>query len=229
MRRLICIFVGVGAMVAALAADPALAQVGGTESAAAGSEGGGLIGAEPVVQPQVERRELEEPHIDAEDLEIGVFVGLLSVEDFGVNPMVGARLAYHVTEDFFIEASIGRADTEPTSYERLSGSASLLTDAERKYSYYNLALGYNLLPGESFIGHNRAYNSDMYVIGGIGATRFAGDNRFTWDLGAGYRVLLTDWFGLEAEVRDHMFQIDVTGIDKFTHNIEIHGGITVFF
>jgi len=229
MRRLIRACVGLGAMVAALAVDPALAQVGGAESDAPGSEGGGLVGAEPVVQPQVERRELEEPHIDAEDVEIGVFVGLLSVEDFGTNLMTGARLAYHVTEDFFVEASIGRADTEPTSYERLSGSASLLTDAERRYGYYNLSLGYNLLPGESFIGRNRAYNSDMYVIGGIGATRFAGDNRFTWNLGAGYRVLLTDWFGIEAEVRDHIFRIDVTGVDKLTHNIEIHGGITVFF
>jgi outer membrane beta-barrel protein len=229
MRRLIRACVGLGAIVAALAVDPALAQVGGAESDAAGTGGGRLIGAEPVVQPQVERRELEEPHIDAEDIEIGVFVGLLSVEDFGANLMTGARLAYHVTEDFFVEASIGRADTEPTSYERLSGSVSLLTDAERRYGYYNLSLGYNLLPGESFIGRDRAYNSDMYVIGGIGATRFAGDNRFTWNLGAGYRVLLTDWLGIEAEVRDHIFRIDVTGVDKLTHNIEIHGGITVFF
>ena len=212
------------AVVAVLFVDPAFAQNGVT-----GSEGGGLIGAEPVVQPQVERRELEEPHIDAEDLEFGVVVGLLSVEDFGANLMTAVQLAYHVTEDFFVEASFGRADTEPTSYERLSGSASLLTDAERRYSYYDLSIGYNLLPGESFIGRDRAYNSDMYVIGGIGATRFAGDNRFTWNLGAGYRVLLTDWFGLKAEVRDHIFQIDVTGVDKLAHNIEIAGGLTVFF
>jgi len=136
-----------------------------------------IIGAEPVVRPNIERRELQETKIDATDFELGAFVGVLSVEDFGANMVTGVRAAYHVTEDFFVEAAFATSDTDPTSYERLSGSAALLTPAQRKYRYYDLSLGYNLLPGESFLGGRRAFNSDMYLIGGIGATKFAGDNR----------------------------------------------------
>ncbi|MCC6301311.1 MAG: outer membrane beta-barrel domain-containing protein [Gammaproteobacteria bacterium] len=190
---------------------------------------GDIIGAEPVVQPQLERRTVREDRIDTEDFEIGVFAGVMSVEDFGTSSIFGARLAYHVTEDLFVEAAYGATEAGLTSYERLGGAVTVLTDDERDYSYYNLSLGYNLLPGESFIGRNRAFSSDMYLIGGIGATEFAGDNRFTWNFGAGYRLLLNDWLALHADVRDHMFDIDVLGEDKTAHNIEIHAGATVFF
>lgn len=190
---------------------------------------GDIVGAEPVVQPQLERRAVKENRIDTEDFEIGLFAGVMSVEDFGTNSVFGMRLAYHVTEDIFVEAAYGMTDAGLTSYERLGGAVTVLTDDEREYSYYNLSLGYNLLPGESFIGSSRAFSSDMYLIGGIGATEFAGDNRFTWNLGAGYRLLLNDWLALHADVRDHMFDIDVLGEDKTAHNIEIHAGATVFF
>ena len=78
---------------------------------------------EQVIDPQVERREVREPEIDTEDFELGVFAGILSIEDFGSDVVYGARLAYHVTEGLFVELAGGRADTEPTSYERLSGAA----------------------------------------------------------------------------------------------------------
>ena len=190
---------------------------------------GDIVGAEPVVQPQIERREVKEDRIDTEDFEVGIFAGVMSVEDFGADGVLGVRLAYHVTEDIFVEAAYGITEAGLTSYERLSGAVTVLTDDEREYSYYNLSLGYNLLPGESFIGRDRAFSSDMYLIAGIGATEFAGDNRFTWSIGAGYRLLLNDWLTLHADVRDHMFDIDVLGEDKTAHNIEINTGATVFF
>lgn len=207
----------------------ALAAILVAGGAQAQAPAGDIAGAEPVVQPQLERRAVKENRIDTEDFEVGLFAGVMSVEDFGTNSVFGMRLAYHVTEDIFVEAAYGMTDAGLTSYERLGGAVTVLTDDEREYSYYNLSLGYNLLPGESFIGSSRAFSSDMYLIGGIGATEFAGDNRFTWNFGAGYRLLLNDWLALHADVRDHMFDIDVLGEDKTAHNIEIHAGATVFF
>ena len=115
----------------------------------------------PVIEPDVERREIEVPKIDTEDFEVGILAGQISVEDFGVNTVAGGRFAYHVTEGFFVELAAGRADTELTSFERLSGAAQLLTDDEREYSYYNVSLGYNIFPGEHFIGKNRASASRL--------------------------------------------------------------------
>jgi len=182
-----------------------------------------------VIDPQVERREIKEPKIDREDFEIGAFVGLMNIEDFGSNFAYGARLAYHITEGFFLEGTLGRSDGGLTSFEVLSGGARLITDSERELTYYNLNVGYNILPGEVFIGEGHAYNTNLYLIAGLGSTKFAGDDRFTVNFGVGYRFLLTDSVALHLDFRDHLFDIDLLGKEKTAHNLEGHLGVTVFF
>ena len=182
-----------------------------------------------VIQPEIERRIVSVDKIDTEDFEVGVYVGLLSTEDFGTNKVTGARVAYHITEDFFTEAAYGISDTTETSYERLSGGAQLLTPEDRRLTYYNISLGYNLFLGEAFMSDGLAFNTALYIIGGAGITKFAGDNRFTTNYGAGYRFLATDWLAVHFDVRGHIFDIDLLGVKKTAHNLEMHGGITVFF
>lgn len=181
------------------------------------------------IRPEVERRPINLAAIDTEDFELGVFFGVLSIEDFGSNPVYGARLAYHVSERLFVEAALGRSKGDKTSYERLSGSAELLSDSDRELTYYNLSLGFNLLPGEAFPLKGWAFNSQLYLIAGAGSTRFAGDDAFTVNFGAGYRFLATDWLALHLDVRDHMFDVDLLGENKLTHNLELTAGLTVFF
>ena len=182
-----------------------------------------------VIDPEVERREIKEPQIDREDFEIGAFAGIMSIEDFQSEVVYGVRLAYHVTEGFFVEATIGQTEAGLTSFEILSGGATLIDDDERDFTYYNLNLGYNILPGEGFIGEGRAYNTNFYLVAGLGSTRFAGDDRFTVNFGGGYRFLLSDSIALHVDFRDHLFDIDLLGEEKTAHNLEGHLGITVFF
>ncbi|MBL3528576.1 MAG: outer membrane beta-barrel domain-containing protein [gamma proteobacterium endosymbiont of Lamellibrachia anaximandri] len=186
-------------------------------------------GREPVILPDLDRREIVEPEIDTEDFEISLFAGALSIEDFGTNPVYGARLDYHLSEDFFLQVDAGYSRASKTSYELLSGSAQLLTDDERDFTYYNFSLGYNLLPGEVFIGKGRAFNSHLYLIGGVGNVTFAGDDHFSANLGLGYRFLFTDAFALHLDVRDHLFNSDLLGEDKTTHNLELSAGLSLFF
>jgi outer membrane beta-barrel protein len=188
--------------------------------------------AEPpgqVINPEVERRKIKEPAIDRENFEIGGYVGIMSIEDFGSDISYGLRLAYHITEGFFLEGAVGQSEGGLTSFETLSGGARLITDDERTLTYYNLSLGYNIMPGEVFIGEGRAYNSNLYLIAGLGSTRFAGDDRFTVNVGVGYRFLLTDAIALHLDFRDHLFDIDIVGEEKTAHNLESHLGFTVFF
>lgn len=180
-----------------------------------------------VIDPEVERRKIKEPAIDREDFELGAFAGIMSIEDFGSDVVYGARLAYHVTEGFFVEAAVGQSEAGETSFEVLSGGATLLDD--RTLTYYNLSLGYNILPGEVFIGEGRTFNTNLYLIAGLGSTRFADDDRFTVNFGAGYRFLLTDTLALHLDFRDHLFDIDLLGEEKTVHNLEATLGITVFF
>jgi outer membrane beta-barrel protein len=182
-----------------------------------------------VIEPEVERRKIKVARIDAENIEVGPYYGALSIEDFGTNPVYGVRAAFHVTEDLFFEANYGRSKAGRTSFETLGGNVQLLTPSERRFTYYNLSLGYNLLPGEVYIGRGLAMNSALYLVGGIGSTKFAGDQRFTVNFGAGYRVLPTDWLAIHIDVQDHVFQSDLLGRDKLTNNFGAHIGATVFF
>jgi outer membrane beta-barrel protein len=186
--------------------------------------------AEPAaaISPQVQRREVSVAEIDTENWEVGAYIGSISVQDFGVNFVYGGRLAYHITEDFFVEGSIGTADAGVSSYERVSGN-KLLTKGQREFSYYDLSFGWNVLPGEVFFGGNRAYNSALYLIGGVGSTSFAGDERFTVNIGAGARILLQDGLALRFDVRDRILAVDVFGDDKRTHNFEAALSVTGFF
>jgi outer membrane beta-barrel protein len=186
-------------------------------------------GQPPVIEPDVERREIKVPKIDTENFEVGVFAGELSVEDFGVNTVTGATFAYHVSEKFFVQLGAGKTTAGLTSFERLSGAAQLLTDAQRDYTYYNVSLGYTILPGEGYFGKKRALNTATYLIGGVGKTTFAGDDRFTLNVGLGWRITPLDWLAIHADIDDQIFDIDLLGKAKTAHNLGAHVGVTFFF
>jgi outer membrane beta-barrel protein len=181
-----------------------------------------------VIDPQVERRKITVPQIKSHNVEVGVQYGALSIENFGTNPVYGFTAAYHITEDFFFQGEFGRSQAGQTSFETLS-NIQLLTPSERYFTYYDLALGYNFLPGEVFIGRKLAMTSAFYLLGGIGATDFAGDSKFTVSFGGGYKVLPADWIAVHIGVEDHVFQSDLLGVDKLTNNLEATIGATVFF
>ncbi len=182
-----------------------------------------------VIEPEVARRQIKVAKIDAKNVELGSFYGSMSIEDFGSNATWGFTAAYHVTEDFFFQGGYGRTTAGKTSYETLGGNVQLLTPSERRFTYYNLSLGYNLFPGEVYIGRKLAMNSALYAIGGIGSTKFAGDDKFTVNFGAGYRLLPTDWLAIHIDVQDHVFQSDLLGSDKLVNNLSAGIGLTVFF
>jgi outer membrane beta-barrel protein len=181
-----------------------------------------------VVEPQVARRQVKVPKIRSSNFELGADYGVLSIEDFGAHPIYGVTAAYHITEDFFFQAEVGRSKAGLTSFESLS-QIQLLTESERRFTYYDLSLGYNFLPGEVFIGRNLAMTSAFYLIGGMGGTDFAGDTKFTVNFGAGYKVVPADWLALYVTVQDHVFQTSVLGTTKLTNNLEARIGTTVFF
>jgi outer membrane beta-barrel protein len=219
MDRGFHVFLLSAAAVCALAAPGAGAQVPTGDGAT----------APQVVEPQIDRREVQRPAIDTENFEAGAYVGTIGIEDFGSSVVYGARIAYHFTEDVFAEATVGTSKAGRTSYEDLSGSLELLTDSERQFTYYDLSAGWNVLPGEVFLGGRRAKPSAVYLTLGAGSTRFAGDDHFTLSVGAGFRLLVTDSIAAHLGVRDQMFESDLLGENKLTQNLQFTLGMTAFF
>jgi outer membrane beta-barrel protein len=210
--------------------EPRQATAQDAQDEAAQAESDDVEAAPPrVIQPEVARRSIKVPKIDTENVEIGAVYGAISIEDFGTNPVYGLTAAYHVTEDFFFQAEAGRATAGRTSFETLGGNIQLLTGDERQFTYYNLALGYNFLPGEVFLGRDLAMTSSFYLMAGIGSVDFAGDQEFAVSFGAGYRILPTDWLAIHVRMQDRLYDSDLLGERKLTNNLEANIGLTVFF
>jgi outer membrane beta-barrel protein len=196
---------------------------------AAGEESQDQSAPPRVIEPEVARRRITVPKIRSSNIELGATYGVLSIEDFGSHPVYGLVAAYHITEDFFFQGEAGRSRGGRTSFETLGGNVQLLTQSERHFTYYDLSLGYNFLPGEAFLGRGIALTSAFYLLGGIGSTDFAGDTKFTVNFGAGYRVVPTDWLAVHITVQDRVFQSSILGTTKLTNNLEARIGTTVFF
>lgn len=181
-----------------------------------------------IIKPKIERRDVRAPHIDAQDFEAGVFFGVLSVENFGSNSVSGVRLAYHIDEHFFVEGVYGKSEVSDTVFRREASKAVLPNETE-DLSYYNLSAGVNLFPGDSYLLGRWAVSSAVYVKAGIGITDFV-DDRQTFNIGLGIRLMATDWLGFHIDIEDLIFESDIlAGQNNTTHNFQLHAGATVFF
>lgn len=183
---------------------------------------------EQVVVPEVDRRDIKPPKFPSNDFEIGAFVGTYAVQNFGTSVVYGVRGGYAITEDFFVEGVYGSTTVSDDSFRQILPGGIFANNSE-KLTYYNVSVGYNVLPGEVFIGANRALASAMYVIGGIGSTEFVDQRRQTINFGLGWRVFMKDSFALQVDFRDHMFSLDLLGKSESTQNLELTFGASFFF
>jgi outer membrane beta-barrel protein len=211
----------------ALLCTTLMASATQAEEATIGNPGGSDSGQ--VIEPELDRSRATVPDIDSENVEIGAYYGILSIQDFKTSDVYGVTAAWHITEDLFFEASYGMAEGDLTSFEELSGGAPLVDDDDREFIRYDISLGWNVLPGEIFIGRKYAFNSSLYLIGGVGNTTFAGDDNFTINVGVGYRLLLNDWLALRFDARDYIFDRTLFAQEETTHNLELRTGFSVFF
>lgn len=184
---------------------------------------------DPIIKPEIERLNFDESKIDSDNIEIISSVGILSIEDFSVNPVISFQLTYRITEGFFAGAEYGFSKAGDSSVEKLLPGTTLLSDDEKDLSYYLLNIGYDVFPGETFVTRNTTFNSAFYIIGGLGNTQFAGADNFTYNMGFGYRIIASDYLTAYIDMRDHAFSIDLFGDEKLTHNLAIKLGIGFYF
>lgn len=184
--------------------------------------------AEQVIQPQVQRREVKRPEYPSNDFAIGLYGGVYATQNFGSAGVGGVRLSYHITEDFFVDATYGLTKVSDESFRQVLPGGIFVNRTET-LTYYGISVGYNVFPGEVFFGRNTAKASQGYVVGGVGSTDFAGQKRQTYHLGFGYRLVLANWVSVQADVRNHVFTLDLLGTRKSTNNPEVTLGATLFF
>ena len=183
---------------------------------------------EQVVVPEVDRRDIRNPRYPSNDISVGAYLGTYATQNFGASFVYGVRLGYAITEDFFVEGAYAQTTVSDDSFRQILPGGIFVNTTER-LSYYNLSVGYNVLPGEVFLGRSRAMPSALYLLGGVGSTDFNGQQSQTFNLGLGFRVFLADWAALQVDMRDYIYSLDILGKRQSTQNLEFTGGVTFYF
>jgi outer membrane beta-barrel protein len=204
----------------------ALAILGGADAFAQTS--GQKSANEQVIVPQVDRRDVRTPRYPNKDFEIGAFLGTYSAENFGSSLVYGLRLGYHITEDVFVQATYGTTEVSDEAFRRVL-PGGIFANPKETLKYYNLSAGYNVLPGEIFLGRNVAKASAVYVIAGIGSTDFISQKKQTINFGLGMRVLVRDRLSVQFDIRDHVYSLDLLGENTSTNNVEFTAGLSWYF
>jgi len=181
-----------------------------------------------IVVPEVARRDVEPPKFPSNDFDVGAYFGTYSTQNFGASSVVGLRLGYNITEDFFVQSVIAKTNVSDKNYRQILPGGIFPNETER-LSYYNLSAGYNILPGEVFVGTKYAMPFHLYLIAGVGSTTLDEQKHATFNFGTGMRLFFTDYLSMQFDARDHVFSMDLLGERERTQNLEFTIGLTASF
>lgn len=163
-----------------------------------------------------------------EALEFGVFTGVINIDNFGSEWVAGVSATFHASEDFFLQYNYLQTDVGLSSFEKSQGS--YFSGSDRRFSHYDLLVGYNILQAEVYPRPGLANMSALYVIGGVGETRFGDEEAFTFTYGLGYQVALWRELILRVDYRNHSYDSSlVRGSEKTNQNTQFSIGLSYLF
>ena len=183
---------------------------------------------DPVIQPEVTRQPVRLPRLPSNDFFVGLYGGSVSTQNFGSSGLRGLRLGYHLTEDVFLEASVGSSKVSDSAFRQVL-PGGIFTQPSVSLRTTSAAVGLNVISGEAFFGSQRAKAMQGYVLAGIGTTTLADQRHQTITLGLGWRLIVNDAFSVQTDLREHLYALDLLGQRQSTRNPELSLGLTVNF
>lgn len=179
-----------------------------------------------IIEPNKSAPQLHAAAIDTEKFELGVYTGLISIEDFNTNVVTGIAFNYHFSNRFIAQASYGKTEVDQAAFEKVA-NGKFLSDYD--FTYVDLVLGYKLLDGRSFFGKRHKYNSALYLLGGAADVSFANNNETGLVLGTSYRSVITDWLTMNIDIRNTTIDMELNGVSRKTNNTELNVGLNALF
>ncbi|MDH5392664.1 MAG: outer membrane beta-barrel domain-containing protein [Gammaproteobacteria bacterium] len=176
-----------------------------------------------IVKPDAEQEIIKNADIRNLGMNTGVYMGVMNYENFNSSLLLAWYLNYPFDENLFVEAELGISRVSDTEYRNIG--LPLLSEERVVAAFYTVLVGYNLLPGEVYLGHGKTLRSDVYLLAGVGTVDIDNNSYVALHFGGGIKIELNDDSGLRIEFRDRMIDSDILGSDKLTNNTEFHLGI----
>lgn len=179
-----------------------------------------------IIEPNKSAPQLQAAAIDTEKFELGVYTGVLSIEDFNTNVVNGVAFNYHLSRRFIAQSTYGTTEVDQAAFEKVANGKFL---SDYSFTYIDLLLGVKALEGRSFLGKRHKFNSALYFLGGAADVEFADNNSTGLVLGTSYRTVVTDWMTFNIDIRNITVDMELNGITRKTNNTELNVGLNALF
>jgi outer membrane beta-barrel protein len=190
-----------------------------------------LIIALPTWVQADENASSEGLNIDNEVFELGIFIGIVNIEDFTSEMAPGLSFTFRASEDFFIQYNYLQVNKVDLSlYEEQEAAPVYFTGKSRKFSHYDLLVGYNIFQGEIFKADKTTTLSTLSVVLGAGETAFGEESRFSYTFGLGYQIGLSKRLNLNVDFKNYIYDSSVIlDQDKTVNSTQMSSGISYIF
>ncbi len=180
-----------------------------------------------VTHNEISAAENESVSIDSEYFDVGLFTGILNIEDFNSEYIVGGNVTFNANENYFLQFNYFQTDASLSSYEKVEGP--YFSGSNRNFTHYDVLVGYNLFLGEQFFSDTNAKLSSLYLVAGVGDTEFGGEGSFSYTLGLGYQVALKRDILMRIDYRDYIYDTNIIGENSTVHNTALTASLSYLF
>ena len=182
------------------------------------------------ITPEKKAPKVNSAKIDTERFELGVYAGFLSIENFDVNSLIGLQGTFHINSRLMANVYYGQSDSARARFEREVGDDSnFIADREDGFRYVAAGISYNVLNARSFSGSKRKYDSYISIDTAIESVDFAGESNIGLMIGTTYKTVVTDWFTVNINLKDHIVEREFLGESNLTQNLELSVGLNFLF
>jgi outer membrane beta-barrel protein len=158
--------------------------------------------------------------------ELGVRGGQYVSDLFDATSVLGAFYAYHLTEDFAVEASGAITKVTSTGEPQLERVFSVLGDPNRRAMLFFANLEWAPLHAKMQAGASLVH-FDVYLTGGAGVVDSVLSSGVAGDAGLGFMVFLGRAVALRLEVRDHVYRQQLLTRKLLVNDVAATVGLSV--
>ncbi len=160
--------------------------------------------------------------------EVNLFGGIYASEVMGAAPLGGVSYAFHVSEDFALEAGfayawLSSAIAKPV--ERFAGYTFLESHSAFVYSG---SLLWHPFHGKFMFFRTAVPHFDFYFTAGVGITDSLTSKGLTYSAGAGMKIFVSSWVSLRVEIRDNLYVQEVLSTESLTNNLSVTLGVGIW-
>lgn len=173
-----------------------------------------------IVKPKAEQELIKDAELKDVSISAGVYAGVINFENFSSSYLLGLTVNIPLNEDVFIDVEYGSTTISDAEYRNIG--LPLFEKEEINVDFYNVLIGYNLLPGEVYWSKDKTLLSSFYLLAGVGSVNINKDDFVSLSFGIGFRMDIGSGKNVRVEARDRLIDSDILGTDKISNNTEIH-------